>query len=269
MNKSDISERSIDAESYARPTAAIRRLVRALDTAAHRRREGAFVAEGDKCVHDTYDAFDCRFLIGRRQWLEEHRDMCVRADAVYCADGADMERMSLLKSPREVIAVYNIPDNTPLPDAVGLVVALDHIQDPGNLGTIIRMCDWMGVRDILASQGTVDVFSPKVVQATMGSIARVRVHYTDLVPQLRRLSEAGIPVYGTAMDGESIYKAELPSNAVIVMGNEGRGMSEDVRACLTDSISIPPYSGDTSTAESLNVAVAASVIVAEWRRRMR
>ena len=177
--------------------------------------------------------------------------------------------MSLLKSPREVIAVYNIPDNTPLPDTVGLVVALDHIQDPGNLGTIIRMCDWMGVRDIIASQGTVDVFSPKVVQATMGSIARVHVHYSELVPQLRQLSDAGIPVYGTAMDGESIYKVELPANAVIVMGNEGRGMSEDVRACLTDSISIPPYPGDTPTAESLNVAVAASVIIAEWRRRMR
>lgn len=269
MNKSDISEKVMTAKGYARPSAAIRRLVRALDTAAHRRREGAFVAEGDKCVHDTFDAFDCRILIGLRQWLEEHSNMCIRADAVYCADRADMERMSLLKSPREVIAVYKIPDNMPLPVTTGLVVALDHIQDPGNLGTIIRMCDWMGVRDIIASQGSVDVFSPKVVQATMGSIARVRVHYTELVPQLRQLSDAGIPVYGTAMDGESIYKADLPANAVIVMGNEGRGMSEDVRACLTNSISIPPYPGDTPTVESLNVAVAASVIVAEWRRRMR
>lgn len=259
------------AEGYTRPTAAIRRLVRALDTAAHRRREGAFVAEGDKCVCDTFDAFGCRILIGRRQWLVAHHDMCARADAVYCADNADMERMSLLKSPRDVIAVYNIPDDTSLPDSMsmGLVVALDHIQDPGNLGTIIRMCDWMGVCDIIASKGTVDVFSPKVVQATMGSIARVRVHYTDLIPQLQRLSAAGVPIYGTDMDGESVYSAELPANAVIVMGNEGRGMSGDVRVCLTNSISIPPYPGDTSTAESLNVAVAASVIVAEWRRRMR
>ena len=269
MNENDRTEYTMDAEGYARPTAAIRRLVRALDTAAHRRRESAFVAEGDKCVRDTFDAFDCRILIGRRQWLETHHDMCARADAVYCADSADMERMSLLKSPRDVIAVYNIPEDTLLPDSMGLVVALDHIQDPGNLGTIIRMCDWMGVCDIIASKGTVDVFSPKVVQATMGSIARVRVHYTDLVPQLLRLSAAGTPVYGTAMDGESVYSAELPANAVIVMGNEGRGMSEEVRACLTNSISIPPYPGDISTAESLNVAVAASVIVAEWRRRMR
>lgn len=268
MNDNYKTTESEDA-GYARPSAAVRRLVRALDTAAHRRREGAFVAEGDKCVRDTFEAFSCRILIGRRQWLEKHRDMCVRADAVYCADNVDMERMSLLKSPRDVIAVYNIPDSTALPDTMGLVVALDHIQDPGNLGTIIRMCDWMGVRDIIASTGTVDIFSPKVVQATMGSIARVRVHYTELAPQLHRLADAGIPVYGTAMDGESLYCAELPANAVIVMGNEGRGMSEEVRECLTNSISIPSYPGDTPTAESLNVAVAASVIVSEWRRRMR
>ncbi len=269
MCKDDITGYSRDIEGYTRPTTAVRRLVRALDTAAHRRKEGAFVVEGNKCVCDTFYAFDCRILIGHRQWLEEHHEMCDRAGTVYCADSADMERMSLLKSSREVIAVYNIPGNKELSDMAGLVVALDRIQDPGNLGTIIRMCDWMGVYDIIASKGTVDVFSPKVVQATMGSIARVRVHYTDLVQQLRHFSDAGIPVFGTAMDGESIYEAELPAKAVIVMGNEGRGMSEEVRACLTNSISIPPYPGDASTAESLNVAVAASVIVAEWRRRMR
>ncbi len=257
---------------YIRPTSVVRRMVRSLENAAHRRAEGAFVAEGAKCVGDTFDAFRCRFLIGRRQWIDSHRDMCLRAGTVYCADNADMERMTLLKCAREVIAVYDIPTHNPAPAAQmpsGLTLALDHVQDPGNLGTIIRLCDWMGIYDIYASDGTVDVFSPKVVQATMGSIARVRVHYTDLATALRRASDAGIPVFGTAMDGVALYEAELPSRAVIVMGNEGRGMSDEIRECLTSSISIPPYPGDTPTAESLNVAVATSIIVAEWRRRMR
>lgn len=256
--------------TYPRPTASVRRLVRSLDAASHRRCEGAFIAEGGKCVGDTFEAFHCRILIARRQWLDEHPDMCDRADTVYCADTADMERLTLLKCPREVIAVYDIPaqDDRSLSDTPGLVLALDRIQDPGNMGTILRLCDWMGVREILAAEGTVDVYSPKVVQATMGSIARVKVRYVNLAAVLRECS-ATLPVYGTAMDGVSLYDAALPENAVIVMGNEGRGMSDEIRACLTESISIPPYPGDEPTAESLNVAVATSVIISEWRRRQR
>ena len=251
-------------------TNATRKLVKSLGQGRHRRREGLFVAEGTKCVVDTAAAFECRMLLATRAWLDEHADFAA-GRPVAVATRADMERMTQLATAPEVIAVYAIPEPVQLtPETLRgeLVVALDRIQDPGNLGTIVRVCDWMGVRHIIASEDTVDIFNPKVVQATMGSLSRVSVWYTDLPAALNSMAAAGVPIFGTLLDAgaENIYTARLPQEAVLVMGNEGSGLSEAVRAMVTRRIYIPPYPADADTAESLNVAVATSIALAQFRR---
>lgn len=251
-------------------TNAIRKSVRQLADARHRRLSGLFVAEGTKCVVDTLTHFRCRFIAATRDWALQHTALLGGRD-VAIASRADMERMSSLSTPPPVLAVYEIPQRTlPSPRhlASQLILALDRIQDPGNMGTIMRVADWMGVRHILASPDTVDIYNPKTVQATMGSIARVQVHYCDLAQLLTQLS-ASVPVYGTLLDHTSanIYTATLPPRAVLVMGNEGRGISPEVRACLTHTLFIPPYPTTATTAESLNVAVATSIALAMFRRQ--
>ena len=148
-----------------------------------------------------------------------------------------------------------------------LCLALDNIQDPGNLGTIIRLADWFGIEDIFCSTGTVDVFNPKTVQATMGAIARVKVHYCDLPKLISSLK--GIPVYGTFLDGNVIYSETLSANGLIVMGNEGNGISREVEALINRRLYIPNYPQERETSESLNVAIATAVVCAEFRRRLR
>jgi TrmH family RNA methyltransferase len=151
-----------------------------------------------------------------------------------------------------------------------LTIALDGVQNPGNLGTIIRLADWFGVEDIICSRDTADCFNPKVIQATMGAILRVRVHYTDNLPAL--LTDAhreGLNIYGTLLDGGNIYDERLDASGIIVMGNEGRGITEETRKALTHRLLIPPYPADAPTSESLNVAMATGIILAEFRRQHR
>ena len=157
-----------------------------------------------------------------------------------------------------------------LPDDLGtdhLVLALDGIQDPGNMGTICRIADWFGIEDIVCSNETADVYNPKAIQATMGAIARVRVHYCDLADCLANARDHGVPVYGTLLDGGNIYDSELSMNGIIVMGNEGNGISGPVRSCVTQRLLIPNYPTGRITTESLNVAIATAITVAEFRRR--
>ncbi len=249
-------------------TAALRKSVAQLSRSKYRRETGLFVAEGSKCVCDTLDYFDCTALFAAQTWLDSHKSQLGSVDALYRASASDLERMSQLQSPPDVIAVYRQPSySLDLPSLDGrLTVALDRVQDPGNLGTIIRVCDWMGVSDILASEGTADVYNPKVVQATMGSIARVRVHYVDLPQTLSALSCRGLPVYGTFLDGRSIYDTCLDDCGIIVVGNEGRGISDAVAQTVTERLLIPSYPPDAPTAESLNVAIATAITLAEFRR---
>ena len=145
-----------------------------------------------------------------------------------------------------------------------LVLALDGVQDPGNLGTIIRIADWFGISDIFCSADTADVWNPKVIQATMGSIARVRITYTDLVALIK---EAQVPVYGTLLDGDNIYQQTLSQNGIIVMGNEGNGISPEIRQLITNKLLIPDFNTGDSHAESLNVAIATAITCSEFRRR--
>lgn len=251
-------------------TNSLRKLIKSLGDTKHRRKENLFVAEGSKCVRDTAGAFHCRHLFARREWLDENRAVIAKLnpDEIFQATNADLERMTQFSTAPSVIAVYEIPDDMEIgniPDIYdGLVVALDRIQDPGNLGTIIRLCDWMGVTTILASSDTTDVWAPKVIQSTMGAISRVRVIYCNLPSELKRWKA---PVYGTYLNAPSIYTANLSASGVVVLGNEGQGISEAVGECVTERLLIPSFPPERPTSESLNVATAAAIVLSQFRSR--
>ncbi len=237
-------------------------LVRALADKRGRTEHGLFVAEGAK-------------LIG------EIRASHLRIRKIFALEGVcdgpevetvaphDMERLSLLKTAGNSLALVEIPHHSLEVRQLGdrLTLALDDVQNPGNLGTIIRLADWYGIGDIVCSPSTADCFNPKVVQATMGAILRVRVHYTPLAPFLREASAHGLPVYGTFLEETNLYDAELTPTGIVVMGNEGRGVTPEVAATITRKLFIPPWPADRRTTESLNVAMATGIVCSEFRRR--
>ena len=241
------------------------KLVRSLASKKHRDIEGLFVAEGTKCVRDTWDAFNCRWLIATRSWYEQLGTASFY-DKMVITPKSQMARMSQFDTPSDVMAVYEIPERTFTEDEVrnGMNIVLDNIQDPGNLGTIMRLADWYGIRNIFANQTTVDVYNHKVVQATMGAISRVKVHYTDLEELLETYHD--LPIYGTFLDGENIYNKKLSTIGFVVFGNEGRGISDKVAKLATERLLIPsaPHKGRGS--ESLNVGVAAAITISELMR---
>lgn len=244
------------------------RLVKSLDDRKYRRREQLFKAEGTKCVLDTLPHFTVRYLLATADWLEINKPYygryVIETEIIQCSAG-EIAKMSSLVTPTEVIAVYAIPeiefrDNLAVSS---LILALDAIQDPGNLGTIIRVADWFGIRDILCGTGTVDCYSPKVIQATMGSISRVRMHYGNLPEMIR--STGAKNVYGTFLDGDSISNVKLSDRGVVIIGNEGNGISETVEEVVTDRLLIPSYPPGEPTGESLNAAVATAITLAKFR----
>lgn len=249
------------------------KLVNSLADARDRREAGLFVAEGTKCVLDMLPHFLCPKIYATVEWIEEHAEAIapdVRRQIEVAARG-ELRQMTRLQATPPVIALFVLPApviaDSSRP-ARALTLALDRVQDPGNLGTIIRTCDWMGIDRIIASPDTVDAFSPKVVQATMGAIARVRVVYTDL-PAFIASMPAGTEVYGTFLDGDNIYSASLPPDSgLLVMGNEGSGISEAVGAAVTRRLYIPPYPAGRPTSESLNVATATAICLSEFRARL-
>ncbi len=249
-------------------TRALMKEISSLADAKGRRRSGAFAAEGTKCVLDTVEAFTPRHILATEQWLAAHMLPTKCDDKIIVTGRRELGEVSSMSLTPDVIAVYELPEPEPFrpEDLRGrLTIALDRIQDPGNIGTIMRTADWMGITTILASVDTVDCFNPKAVQATMGAISRVKVIYGDLVDMLRRLD--GIAVCGTFLDGDNIYTADLPSEAVIVMGNEGRGIGDDVAACVNRRLLIPPYPAGRPTSESLNVATATAIAVSQFVAR--
>lgn len=248
------------------------KLIRSLSQRKFRLQESEFVAEGNKLVQDNLQSMHCHRLVATASWWEAHPEAESWAEECLLISPQDMERLSMMQSPQEVLGTFRIPSH-PFTGATltrlsgQLVIALDEVQDPGNLGTIIRLCDWFGIRDIVCSANTADCFAPKVVQATMGAIARVRVHYTDLPGFLSRMRQIGVPVYGTFLEGKDIYRQPLSKTGVIVMGNEGRGISAEVAALVSDKLFIPPFPPDAVTSESLNVGIATAITVSEFRRR--
>ena len=231
------------------------KLIRSLEMKKNRKSEQLFVAEGPKVVGDLLQAgFRPHSIFSTTSWPDSQQ---ITED--------ELRRISFLQHPQEVLAVFHMPETPgglPLPSSLAL--ALDGVQDPGNVGTIIRIADWFGIDTIYCSPDTADVYNPKVVQATMGSIAHVHIIYCDL---LELFAHCQCPVYGTLLDGKNIYEQPLSADGIIVMGNEGNGISEAVRQHITHRLLIPNYHTGDHTAESLNVAIATAITCAEFKRR--
>ena len=240
--------------------------IHSLELKKNRKKEGVFVAEGHKLVGDLLPHFHCRLILATNTWLKEHHD--IQADEIIEITSEELVKASLLKTPQEVLAIFEQPQYDYTTDVIknSLCLALDDIQDPGNLGTIIRLADWFGIEHIFCSQGTVDVYNSKVIQATMGALARVKVHYCNLPELISSLKD--VPVYGTFLDGENIYDKPLSENGLIIMGNEGNGVSKEVSQLINNKLYIPNYPSGRTTSESLNVAIATAVVCAEFRRRL-
>lgn len=241
--------------------------IRSLELKKYRNELNAFVAEGNKLVADMLHAFECNLLIAKPSWMATQGD--IPAKELLEADEDDIRKASFLKNPQDVLAVFQRPAWS-LEDAdptKQLILALDGIQDPGNLGTIIRLADWFGIEHIVCSHDTADVFGPKTVQATMGALVHVKVHYTDLPSYLQTQTEKKVPLYGTFLDGENMYTKELSETGIIIMGNEGNGIRPEIEALVNEKLYIPNYPAERETSESLNVAIATAVVCAEFRRR--
>ena len=242
------------------------KFVRSLELKKNRQREGLFVAEGPKVVGDLMARFQPQMLVATSQWLAENARQAT--NSVVEVSDEELRKVSFLQHPQQVIGVFPIP--SPLKaetmDFSSLTLALDGVQDPGNVGTIIRIADWFGIETIICSTDTADCFNPKVVQATMGSLARVNIVYIDLPSMLSQLP-ADVPFYGTFLDGNDLYSEELSTGGIIVMGNEGKGISPAVSAHINRRLLIPNFPKGRVTADSLNVAIATAITCAEFRRR--
>ena len=230
------------------------KFVRQLEQKKYRKKEGLFVAEGPKVVGDLLRAgFKAHTIFATSEWESQGQTFQEVSDE-------ELRRVSFLQHPQRVLALFFIPTES-VPSVSSLSLALDDVQDPGNLGTIIRIADWFGIDTIYCSENTADAWSPKVVQATMGSIARVNIIYTDLQ---ELISKAQVPVYGTLLDGQDIYTQELSKEGIIVMGNEGNGVSAPIRKLINRRLLIPQFHEGP---ESLNVAIATAITCSEFRRR--
>ncbi len=247
------------------------KLIKSLQQKKYRNQHGLFVVEGVKLVRELLESdFKVYRIFTTDVSLVKEYD-----NKIELVGEAELRKMSGLTTPNTVIGIFEIAKagkGTCLPDrqnSSDWILALDDVQDPGNLGTIIRLCDWFGIGNIVCSSNTVDCYNPKVLQATMGSIARVHVGYTDLEDFLGNsdlsVRRTGLPVFGTFMEGKSIYKTEMPEKGILVMGNEAHGISSGVEALVSQKINIP-YFGK-KTAESLNVATATAILLNEIRRK--
>ncbi len=233
--------------------------VRSLHDKSGRNQHGLFIAEGEKLIGEIIESG----LVVRKIYALTG---ALPFDGVETISQKEMERISTLKSANNSVAVVEIPQYTLDLSTLDnrLILALDEVQNPGNLGTIIRLADWFGIEDIVCSPNSADLYNPKVVQATMGAITRVRVHYRPLVPLLESCNST---IYGTLLDGENIYDSQLQNRGVIVMGNEGRGLSPEVNRLVNKKLYIPPFPTDSVGSESLNVAIATAIVCSEFRRR--
>ena len=239
----------------------------------YRDQNNIFVAEGPKVVGELLTSFPCIYIGATESWIDDNIHL-LHANVKYdVLTDDELNKASLLEAPQQVIGIFErktalLPTHTDLQGE--LCLALDHVQDPGNMGTILRIASWFGIKDIVCSSDCADIYSPKVVQATMGALGRVNVascgslakYISDIITV-----NHDIPVYGTFLDGGNIYQANLSSNGLIVMGNEGNGISSEVSRIINKRLYIPPFPAGTPSIESLNVGVATAIVCAEFRRR--
>ncbi|MGN1375163.1 MAG: RNA methyltransferase [Prevotella sp.] len=261
----DTYRRIPETESSRKLSSSLVKYIKSLEMKKYRSRDNVFVAEGPKVVGDLMQFSEPRRVIATAEWFEKTGRKLREGDVKVSAE--ELKKASFLLHPQQVLALFDIPYDSVDVDICQreLCLALDRVQDPGNMGTIIRIADWFGISTIFCGNDTVDAYCPKVVQATMGSIARVRLVYTDIVSLLDKLPSS-VPVYATSLSGDNIYTQPLSDTGIIVMGNEGRGVSEEVMKRINRTLYIPSYCKDNH-AESLNVAIATAITCAEFRRR--
>ena len=233
------------------------KLISSLQQKKFRLANQLFFAEGVKVIQELLKS---NFALEHLFTTEPLFD-AVNSDFKTIISESDLKKISALSTPNNCLAVFKIPSVKPIIEK-GLILALDDIRDPGNLGTILRLCDWFGISQVICSEQTVDIYNPKVVQATMGSIARLNVSYVNLNVFLQKTM---LPVFGTFMDGSNIYQEIVPKEAIIVMGNEANGISESIEKTIKNRLTIPRF-GDLQQTESLNVATATAIILSEFRR---
>ena len=239
--------------------------IRSLHLRKNREASGLFLVEGVKMVDELLkSAFAIQAIYGTEKWLKNVKlSKSKNSTAIHSISPSELSRISSLKTPNEVLAIAKKPERVlNARDFDGLTLMLDHIADPGNLGTIIRIADWFGIKTIVCSPDTVELYNPKVVQATMGSLFRVNVFYSELTKVIQNFAQS-IPKYGAVLDGENIYTTKLDEKAIVVIGNESHGISKAVRSLIANPLMIPAMA---SGAESLNASVAAAVICSEFRR---
>tara|TARA_R100001369_G_scaffold89319_1_gene126825 strand:- start:1208 stop:1933 length:726 start_codon:yes stop_codon:yes gene_type:complete len=230
------------------------KLITSLQQKKYREKYGLFVGEGLKVISELKQEnlkIHSFFSVNENEITAEHD---------FYVTQAELQKISFLKTANTSLAVFEIPESKPI-ETNGLIIALDAIRDPGNLGTIIRLCDWFGVKQLICSTDTTDCYNPKVVQATMGSLARVSIKYIDIENYLK---ETSLPIYGAFMDGKDVYRQKLEQDAIIVMGNEANGVSQSIEKLITEKITIPQFGNQTT--ESLNVATATAILLSEARR---
>ncbi len=234
------------------------KLITSLEQKKHRSKTGLFVVEGKKGIEEVLKSnFQLHSLYTTQDIFKAPKDK------THLISEADLKKISKLKTAQIGVAVFNIPAETNI-SLSGLVVALDGIRDPGNLGTIIRLCDWFGVASLICSLDTVDCYNSKVIQATMGSITRVKVHYVDL-PEFLKENNSHTKV-GTFLEGENVFITDLPHDCIIILGNEANGISDSIEELVDRKVNIPQFSKVKNT-ESLNVATATSILLSEFRRK--
>ncbi len=232
------------------------KFIKSLQQKKYRNQNGLFIAEGVKTVQELLNSH----IRAHKIYSTGPGFLSVDGDLVETVPESDLRKISSLKNPNNVLGIFKIPKPLKV-DLDDWILALDDVRDPGNLGTIIRLCDWFGIQHLVCSRNTVDCYNPKVLQATMGSIARVNIVYTDLNVFL---AKSGLPVYGTFMDGDGIYSSLLPKKGILVMGNEANGISNEIENLVDSKVGIPRY-GSKAT-ESLNVATATAIFLNEIRR---
>ncbi len=245
------------------------KLIKSLAQKKYRLKEQSFLAEGDKIVLEILESeIKVKELFATPDFLSENKKHICNAAQVIESTSAEIKKASLLQQPQNCLAICQLPSQPQLPPKPeGFFLFLDGIQDPGNLGTIIRTCDWFGIKYLFCSPDTADAFNPKVIQASMGSFTRVKTIFIPFDELSVHLKKSEIPVYGTFLEGKNIYTENLPDNALIVLGNEGRGIRNEVADKISFPLNIPSFNPSEKKAESLNVAVTAAIICNEFTRK--
>lgn len=240
-----------------------------------RTENAAFIAEGEKLAKEIfYSDFEITDLIGTKKWLTKNENLTEKIEPtkIIPATEKELKKISEFRTPSEIIVIVKIPEkkinNQTLTSKIQqqLCLFLETIQDPGNMGTIIRTADWFGIKNIVCSQDCVDAFNPKVVQASMGAITRITIYQIDKIDFFTNYRQTNLSVYGTFLDGQNIYTHKLSKTGLIVIGNEGQGISAEITPFISEKIHIPPYS--TNQTESLNASIATGIVLSEFRRKL-